>query len=159
MSAEPWLSVPIFPLAFAALWIVISFVISRAGWHAFATRYPAPSRPAGRAYGSPNSWFGRHVPASYNNVVRVIFTDAGIYFYTLFLFRAFHRPFLLPWDSVQKIEKKEIFFKLFRSYHLEIEDPAGKIRVRLPLKVEADLFRHLPKPDTDDSTGSTPTLG
>jgi hypothetical protein len=130
---------PFFPFVFIGMWILVSFIISHMGWRSFSSRYPAASRPAGRVYSSPSSWFGT-IFASYRNVVRVVFTNAGIYFYAMFLFRAFHPPFLVPWASVRRVEKKDGFF--LRGYRLDIEDPVGEIHVLLPKKVEDDLFRY-----------------
>ena len=130
---------PFFPLFFLSMWITVTFIISHMGWRSFSRRYPARSRPAGRVYASPASWFG-NIFASYRNVVRVIFTDAGIYFYAMFLFRAFHPPFLVPWESVRRVEKKDGFFR--RGYRLDIEDAAGQIHVLLPRNAADDLFRY-----------------
>jgi hypothetical protein len=109
------------------------------GWHAFATRYPMQARPSGTAYNSPSSWFGI-IFACYRNVVRVVFTDAGVYFYAMFLFRAFHPPFLVPWQSVKGVEKMDGFFG--PRFRLDIEDAAGEIHVLLSRKVENELHRY-----------------
>jgi hypothetical protein len=58
----------------------------------------------------------------------------------MFLFRAFHPPFLVPWANVRRVEKKDGLFR--RGYLLDIEDAAGEIRVMLPREVEDDLFRY-----------------
>jgi hypothetical protein len=130
---------PFFPVFFICLWVCVGFIISRMGWHAFATRYPMQARPSGTAYNSPSSWFGI-IFACYRNVVRVVFTDAGVYFYAMFLFRAFHPPFLVPWQSVKRVEKKDGFFG--PRFRLDIEDAAGEIHVVLPRKVENELLRY-----------------
>lgn len=77
--------------------------------------------------------------ARYGNVVRVIFTNEGIYFSVSFLFRAFHPPFLVPWESVTRAEKTTRFF--WPCYRIDIADAAGKIHVILPEKIESDLQR------------------
>jgi len=133
---ELWL---IFPFFFVGMWVFVSFVISRMGWNAFATRYPAETRPTGTAYNSPSTWFGFFL-ARYGNVVRVIFTEAEVYFYPLFLFRAFHRPFLVPWESVRRVERQKVLFS--SRYRVDIEDEAGEIHVILPLRVEQDLLKY-----------------
>lgn len=125
-------------LVFVGIWLLISFIVSRAGWQAFAKRYPARIRPAGSSYSSQASGFGGF--GRYNNVVRVVFADAGLYFYVMFLFRAFHSPFLVPWESVKCIQKKDGFFGSY--YWMEIADAAGSIRLRLPRKIERDLSRY-----------------
>jgi hypothetical protein len=130
---------PFFPVFFAGLWVLVCFIISHMGWRSFSARYAMPARPSGRIYTSPSSRFG-NILASYRNVVRVVFTDEGIYFCAMFLFRAFHPPFLVPWESVRRVEKKDGWF--FKGYRLDIENAAGEIQVWLPKKVENDLFRY-----------------
>jgi hypothetical protein len=126
------------PFFFVGMWLLVSFIISQFGWRSFSSRYPAHIRPSGIAYNSPSSWFG--ILGHYHNVVRVVFTDAGVYCYVLFLFRAFHPPFLVPWESVRRVEKKDGFFGSY--YWVEIENDAGRVRLRLPAKIEDDLSRY-----------------
>ncbi len=128
-----------FPIFFAGMWVFVGFFISQSGWRGFAERYAAGDRPDGTAYTAPRAWFGS-IFASYNNVARVIFTDRGIYVYAMFLFRAFHPPFLLPWESVKKVEKKKGFFT--DSYRMDIEDTPGELHLLLPENVENDLFKY-----------------
>jgi hypothetical protein len=130
---------PFFPLFFVGMWVMVSFIISRAGWNSFATHYPAPNPPTGKTYTSPNTRFGNYL-ARYNNVVRVIFTDGGVYFHVLFLFRAFHPPFLVPWSSVKRIEKKKVLF--WTRYQMDIDDSLGQIHVILPVSIEHDLPKY-----------------
>jgi hypothetical protein len=127
-------------LLFVGLWVFVLFVISHLGWRSFALRYAAPTRPVAKAYNSPASNLNNNLLASYRNVVRVVFTEAGIYFYVLFLFRAFHPPFLVPWESVRRAKKVDGFWG--SHYRIDIVDSAGEILVLLPTKVEHDLFRH-----------------
>jgi hypothetical protein len=127
------------PLAFAAAWLFAAFVVSRSGWRKFAQRYPATVQPRGMVCKSPLSRFG-NILGTYRNVVRVIFGEKGIHFSVLFLFRPFHPPFLLPWSSVRRIEKTSGFFG--QRYCLEITDPAGQIKVWLPLSAEPLLSQY-----------------
>jgi hypothetical protein len=129
----------LFAFFFVVLWVCVSFVISRMGWHSFAERYPAQNKPMGAAYNSPSSWFAT-IFASYRNVVRVVFTEAGIYFSVMFPFRAFHPPFLVPWASVKRVERKDgVFVSRLR---IDIEDNCGEIHVMLPIKVERDFYTY-----------------
>jgi hypothetical protein len=135
-TTELW---PLFPVFFIGVWMFVSFIISRMGWSSFAERYPALTRPRGMAYRSPSTWFGSFF-ARYGNVVHVMFTEAGIYFYTSFLFRAFHSPFLVPWESVKHVEKKRVLF--WSRYRIDIQDSGGEIHVILPVGVENALLLH-----------------
>jgi len=136
--SNPQQSAPFLPLVFVGIWIAAEFFISLLGWHWFAVRYPTQARPLGTAYASPSTRFWVFL-AGYRNVVRVILTEEGIYFYVFFLFRPFHAPFLVPWESVASVEKTTRFF--WPCYQIEIADPAGKIHVILPKKIESDLQR------------------
>ena len=128
-----------FTLTFPAAWLLATFVVSWSGWHKYALRYPAEAQPRGTVYDSPLSRFGT-ILATYRNVVRVVFGETGIHFSVRFVFRPFHAPFLVPWSSVQRIEKTSGFFG--ERYCLEITDSAGRIKVWLPVKAEADLFHY-----------------
>jgi hypothetical protein len=129
-------------LAFIAFWILINFLLSRMGWHAFAKRYPAPQRPRGTVYSSPFTHFGLLL-ARYSFVVRIVASDSGVYFSTSLLFRAFHPPFLVPWTSVKKIERHGILGNLYR---LDIEDDSGKIHVTLPTRGGHELLHYMKGP-------------
>ena len=129
---------PLFPVFFIGVWLFVSLTISRMGWSSFAERYPAQTRPRGMAYRSPSTSFGSF--ARYGNVVHVIFTDAGVYFYASVLFRPFHSPFLVPWESVKRVEKKRVLF--WPRYRIDIQDSSGEIHVILPVSVENALLLH-----------------
>jgi hypothetical protein len=139
ISLHPELFLPVIPLFFVGIWTLVCLIVSHRGWRSFSSRYPAESRPPGPAYSSPKTWFGT-LRGSYRNSVRIVLTDAGVYFSVLPLFRAFHPPFLVPWASVRRIEKQDGPFR--QSYRLDIEDAAGEIHVVLPTSIENDLFRY-----------------
>ncbi len=126
------------PVVFVGMWLLVTFIISRVGWSSFAARYPAPSRPPGTAHNCPVVTFRGW--ARYKNGVRIIFTDAGVYFFPLFFFRLFHPPFLVPWAGVKGLERKEGFFG--SQVWLNIEDPIGKISLRLSQNAESDLLKY-----------------
>jgi hypothetical protein len=131
--------ISIFLFCFVYIWLLI-FLITRqfSGWRSFAERYPAQVRPTGSTYTASKYWVGK-MPF-YKNCVRIIFTDAGVYFYMRFFFRLFHPPFLLPWESVKRIEKVHGFFG--SRYLLKIEDAVTRVQLELPEKVEHDLSRY-----------------
>jgi hypothetical protein len=119
--------------------VLFSFAETQAtgGWGSFAKRYPAQTRPAGNAY-SVSSWRICNVYDP-GRCLRVIFTDAGIYFYMTFFRRLAHPPFLLPWESVKRVEKGHGF--LGEHYIVEVKDTAGAFILNLPRNVEHDLYR------------------
>ncbi len=128
----------IFIFCFAFIWILLSLINSQfSGWGSFAKNYPAQIRPTGSSYSGSMYYFGKML--FYPRSIRVIFTDAGMYFCMTFLTRAGHQPFLLPWESVKRFKRCHGFFKKY--YLLEIDDAIGKAHLDLPEKIEADLSK------------------
>ena len=121
----PWLFV-LFPIIFVGMWTFVCFVISRLGWHRFAMVYRCHQPPSGSTYGVPLVRFGPFT--RYNNVVRGIPCESGIYLHNLFFFRAFHPPILIPWTSVTGIRKASGF--LVSGYEIRVEDTAGTLIAR-----------------------------
>lgn len=121
-----------FPLVFLAffvgLWVTVCFILSRMGWQGFAQKYAAASRPAGRSFNCRSARFGTRF-AGYRNVMRMVFCAAGIYIYPQFLFRAFHDPFLIPWDKVVGITERKFLQLTWRE--LEIRDGDQEIHASL----------------------------
>jgi hypothetical protein len=125
-----------FALLLLAIWFAVIFAASRRGWARFASARFVHPAPTGRRYRATYARFGG-VFASYRNVVRVTFSRGGMYFSTPWTFRAFHRPFLIPWSSVKAVRRKN---ELYRPrYRIDIEDGVGKIFVRLSGDVAAEL--------------------
>ena len=126
------------PLVFLCMRLLVTGIISRCGWVSFSNRHRASSRPSGTAYNCQVLTFGSWV--RYKNAVRVIFTDSGVYFFPIVLFKLFHPPFMVPWASVVDFQMKD---SLFGPYAwLEINDPVGRIRIRLTAKAENNLVKY-----------------
>ena len=126
----------LFGLLFVSVWVLTSLLSSRKGWRAFASRYAAGKRPAGAVWGSRVASFGG---SRYTNCAKVIFCEAGLYFFISLLVRAYHSPFMVPWASVKRIERRT---GLFPECLLDIEDAAGEIQVILPKKAEHELLKY-----------------
>jgi hypothetical protein len=116
--------------AFAALWLGVCFGVAGSGWNAFARRYATTVVPPAKSrYFTARSARLGGLFSSYRNVVRVVFLPAGIHFSVMFLFRAGHPPFMMPWAGVVRAEYKSSF--LAKRFELEIQEPAGRIRLWL----------------------------
>jgi hypothetical protein len=124
----------------AYLWALVTLADAqvKGGWGSFAKHYPAQTRPIGSAYRVSSCRFCNVY--SRGRGIRVIFTDTGIYFYMTFFYRLAHPSFLLPWESVKRIEKGYGF--LGEYYIMEIKDAAGAFRLDLPKTIEYDLSRY-----------------
>jgi hypothetical protein len=130
---------------FIGMWLAVTFLISRLGWAEFANRYRSLERPPGESFHATHLGF-RLFLAGYRNAVKVVPTEAGLHVRIIFLFRAFHDPFLIPWSSVRRIEQRSGRF--FGGSMVEVEDPAGTIRLMLPqaFAARAAEFRDAPRP-------------
>jgi hypothetical protein len=110
------------------------FAFSRLGWNTFAMAHPCETRPAGPSYSLPCVVMGSLL-VRYNNIVRAVITEQGLYLYMPLPFQFFHRPFLLPWQSIQRVEPYT--FLWFRGHILHVRDAAGSAR----LQVRDSLFQ------------------
>jgi hypothetical protein len=128
------------------LYVLIALMVSTipGGWGSFAKSFPAKDRPDGVAYSALGCWwwdrsFSRYL---HNKSIglRIIFTDAGIYFYRTFISRIGAPPFLLPWDSVKRIHKSHDGFR-GHFFVLEVENSTGKFKLELPERIEQELSR------------------
>jgi hypothetical protein len=130
---------------FVGMWLAVTFLISRFGWAGFAKRYRSAERPSGKSFHAAHLRF-RLFLASYRNAVKVVPTEAGLHVRTISLLRAFHDPFLIPWSSVRRIEQRRGW--LLGGSFVEVEDPAGKIRLMLPqsFATRAAEFPDAPRP-------------
>ncbi|WP_395740870.1 hypothetical protein [Prosthecobacter sp.] len=131
-----------FPCFFVGMWLLVTFIISRSGWARFGEAYPCPERPSGTSYAAPFARFGT-AGARYNNVVRAVATEGGLYLRPVIFFRAFHTPFLLPWSSIKQIDHIDRWF--VKGYHLQIQDPVGSFQIRFKSSIEGELRRYVPK--------------
>lgn len=127
-----------FPLYFVGIWLGISFLISRMGWHGFASRYAAKERPQGESFNCPTASFGNPF-GSYRNVMRVVFAQEGVYIYPMFLFRVFHSAFLVPWGKIIGVKEKRIFWT--KRNILEIRDGTSEIDIVLTGRARREFER------------------
>src|SRR6266513_6220518 len=116
-------------LLLGAAWFALLYVISRSGWRRFAARYGATRQLPPDRFVADEVRFGR-VLSPYRSVVRVAFSDEGLYLATVLPLRAFHRPLLIPWDRVKSVKCRNRAGTV--RYRIEIEDRAGRILLRLP---------------------------
>jgi len=93
------LIVLLFPIAFAAIWFGVMWILSFAGgWHALGTRYAHP-RPipesARTGISGMVGWVG------YNHVLRIASTDQYLYLDVLAPFRPGHSALRIPWRDIE----------------------------------------------------------
>ena len=95
------------PLLFAGSWILISFIISRAGWADLVTHYQTNTAFIGRRVGIISASINS---ANYKNSLILKFNEDGIYLRPIILFRLFHKPILIPWKEIKEIQDKKFLF-------------------------------------------------
>ena len=99
-------------LVFGLEWIGISFVLSlAAGWPALAKQFRARQPLQGERYrfvfstmGAPRRLFA---PCNY---LSVTVNASGFSLSTWFIYRLFHPPLFIPWQTVASIETKPSLF-------------------------------------------------
>lgn len=99
---EPWvlpvLVGVVFPVVLVGMFALVSAIISATGWRTIADVYPD------RDFSPSESWLAAFVGfgwlGQYRGVVRIQTDPIGVRFSVLWLFKAGHRPFVVPWGEV-----------------------------------------------------------
>lgn len=126
----------VFIPTFILMWISISAAISYiGGWHYLQKKYRTYEKISGvKVKGrSLSLGFGYLPPASYRNCVKIYITENGLYMKSMFLFRLFHPPLLIPWDAIMTVKFKKIL--LFKTLKIRI----GKIRMGVYGKLAQEI--------------------
>lgn len=97
-----------FTVFFSILWSGIIYLTSYlSGWHFLAGRYRTEPLTEGFYRGV----YGRIGVANYNGVLRVAFTEKGMYMHVMPLFKIGHPPLLLPWSQLKEWKESHSFFQ------------------------------------------------
>jgi len=103
---------PFFPVFFIAMWVLAVFIISKRGWSKLAGAYRTDADSfTGTDVGSISAKINS---INYNNCLVLKYNDQGILLKTIFLFRLFHPPILIPWNEIREVEDKKILFFTFK---------------------------------------------
>lgn len=100
-----------FPFLFAAMWVFIIFIISRAGWAALAANYSTSTPFKGHSVGFISASINS---ANYNGSLILKYNETGIYLTPIFLFRLFHKPLFIPWREIKEVRDKKYLFTSFK---------------------------------------------
>ncbi len=93
-----------FIVFFCALWIFITFLISRTGsWHQLSKTYTTSYIPPKEKI--IKRQLGKIGIARYKFSLTIAFTDQGLYLSVNKAFRLFHPPLLIPWNKIKNPRK------------------------------------------------------
>lgn len=108
----------LFPVFFLGMWVLVTFVVSRMGWSALATRYEGPAHFTGTRLGIIS---GSVNMSNYKNALVLHYSHEGIYMRPVWIFRLFHKPVLIPWTEIKEIKEQKVLF--FTTKELTIGAP------------------------------------
>lgn len=98
----------LFPLAFAAIWVGVTWLLARmSGWHALMERFPDKNETALGDLRWQTGAMG--VGVNYKNILRLSACPSGLRVGALKFFAPFSRPFFVPWEKI-KVRRTKWFW-------------------------------------------------
>ena len=88
-------------LSFVAVWTFVTWIASRAsGWHRLAQRFgsPDPFASVGDQVRFASARIGW---GNYSGALELRVSASGLYLATIWIFRPFHTPLLIPWTEIE----------------------------------------------------------
>lgn len=103
---------PWFYFVFVSMWFGITGLLSYlGGWASLASTFPARDIYDGVRFSFRSGSMGRRfLPVSYGNCLFITVNQEGFRLSILFLFRFLSPPIFVPWDQVDSVEEKQLFF-------------------------------------------------
>ena len=103
---------------FIAMFVVISFVISKMGWSRLAEEFKTDNKFDGKRVGLISATINS---CNYKNIIVLKYNQYGIFLKTVFPFNLFHPPILIPWNEIKEVRDGKLLF--FRFKELIIGNP------------------------------------
>ena len=125
---------------FAALWLIISAVLSLlGGWHSLAGEFRASKPSQGVKFRFCSGSLGRwpFPVTAYGNCLFVTVSDVGLRLSIFFPFRFLSPPLFIPWHAVQSVESGRFLFLRYSLIRLRRGWPAIALRGRAGREVAA----------------------
>ncbi len=130
---------------FSCLWMGILALLSRAsGWARLARRFAIDRPPSGEVFNWSSARFGFF--SSYNGILQLGVSEKGIHLRPIIIFRYAHKPLLLPWRAIERLEQKKLW--LFPSVRFTIARGSGYWRPTITLygaRLLKSVQRYAPK--------------
>jgi hypothetical protein len=128
-----WL-IPLFPLFFAGMWmLVVTLIAEIGGWRGLARLYREPegmARSPVRSFRMASVDLRRgalSLPANYSNCVIVDVAREGLHLRVWLPFRFRHPPLLIPWGQIERFEPGRMLF--WRTLTLHPRGTGTRIRL------------------------------
>lgn len=116
----PWVIPTIFLPAFAAMWLLVNFVLYKVSWTKLQERFREDEKINNERIGIISMRF-RWI--NYNNMITAYATPHGLYLKPILFFRLFHKPVLIPWKEIRAIREERIMMTRFVNVEVGSEDP------------------------------------
>jgi hypothetical protein len=76
---------------------------------------------------------GRLRCINYSFVLKAALSERGLHLSVLFLFRPFHPPLFIPWESIRNVRRESVFFSRFAAF--DVYGPEKLLTVRISERV------------------------
>ncbi len=131
-----------FAIAFPLIWILVLNLIARlGGWAGLAEAFPARGDPRGDHFSWRSGtvgWFG-----SYRNVLEVWVSPSGLWLRPVMIFRAGHKPMMVPWSAVQEARTRKLIILV--ESRIVVRRPGGTTTLTLSGEdIAKSIARHAP---------------
>lgn len=144
----PFWVLPLFPIFFTGVWLLVTTLIASMGWTALARVYREPKglvRAPVRRFAMASMDLRRGInplPANYNGCVIVEVAPAGLHLRTWLLFRFRHPPLFIPWPQIERAELGRLLF--FQTLTLHARGVQTRIRLQgRPAQAVEEVLRQL----------------
>ena len=127
----PWLFA-LFPLFFAALWLVIGTLLVRlSGWATLAGYFRADKAEAGASFKFASGSMGRSaLPVRFNGVLFITVNERGMHLSLFAPFRFMSPALFIPWSKVASVEARQFLMARWSVITLRNQWPVLSIRGR-----------------------------
>jgi hypothetical protein len=100
------------------MWILVTFILSKIAWSRLVEKFRTDAPFDGNRIGIISAGINS---VNYGNSLILKCSQRGMYLKTVFLFRLFHPPVLIPWKEIKEVRNRKILF--IRTTELVVGNP------------------------------------
>lgn len=104
------------PFLFVGWFVCVIFILSRLKWAKLAEFYRHTGDFNGKDLGIISAKVGM---INYNNVIRASYSQEGLHFRLMFIFKLFHPPLLIPWNKIISTRERKFLFAKMTELNVE----------------------------------------